>query len=207
MNVLTRRSLCAAGLAAPWLRAWAAAEAGVADKEIVLGQIIALTGPLAGITPDIVNGANAWFAGLNERGGIHGRKVRLVTLDDGYVPANTLKAARQLVEEDQVFGLLNVTGTGNVAEILPLLGKEKSPVPLVGPITGAEVLRKPTPPNLFHIRASYADEAEKIVQHLATLGIHRISVVYLDNGLGQDGLAGVERAMSKRALKLHSRAA
>lgn len=204
MSTLTRRGLMVAAVAGALAPAWAHAEAGVSEREIVLGQIVALTGPLAGITDDIVNAANAWFAGVNDRGGIHGRKVKLVTLDDGYVPANSIKAARQMIEEEQAFALLNMTGTGNVAAVLPMLDKEK--LPLFGPITGADSLRKGTP-NLFHIRASYGDEAEKIVQHLSTVGIHRISAVYLDNGFGKDGLAGLEKAMAKRSLKLHSSAA
>jgi branched-chain amino acid transport system substrate-binding protein len=207
MKVHLRRAVCAGMLAACVLPGFCrAAEAGVADKEIVIGQIIALTGPLADITPDIVNGAQAWFNAVNGKGGVNGRKVRLVTLDDGYVPANTVKAAHQLIDEDRVFALLNVTGTGNVAAIAPLLEQEKPPVPLFGPITGADQLRDPAMTNLFHIRASYGDEVEKIVQHLSTLGIQRISVVYLDNGLGKSGLAGVQKAMEKRSLKIHSSA-
>lgn len=201
-----RRALCIAGVAACALPGLAqAAEPGVSDKEIVIGQIIALTGPLAGITPDIVNGAAAWFASVNDKGGINGRKVRLLTVDDGYVPANSVKAARQLIEEDQAFAILNMTGTGNVAAVLPML--EKEGVPLFGPITGADSLRHPVLPNVFHIRASYGDETEKIVQHLWTIGIRRISAVYLDNGFGKDGLAGMEKAMQKRSLKIHSSAA
>jgi branched-chain amino acid transport system substrate-binding protein len=193
----------AMGMAAPLAQA---TEAGVGDKEIAIGQIIALTGPLADITPDIVNGAQAWFNAVNGKGGVNGRKVRLVTLDDGYVPANTVKAAHQLIDEDRVFALLNVTGTGNVAAIMPLLDQEKPPMPLFGPITGADQLRDPAMSNLFHIRASYGDEVEKIVQHLSTLGIQRISVVYLDNGLGKSGLAGVQKAMDKRSMKIYSSA-
>jgi branched-chain amino acid transport system substrate-binding protein len=193
----------AIGMAAPLAQA---TEAGIADKEIAIGQIIALTGPLADITPDIVNGAQAWFNVVNEKGGVNGRKVRLVTVDDGYVPANTVKAAHQLIDEDRVFALLNVTGTGNVAAIMPLLDQEKPPMPLFGPITGADQLRDPAMTNLFHIRASYGDEVEKIVQHLSTLGVQRISVVYLDNGLGKSGLAGVQKAMDKRSMKIYSSA-
>jgi branched-chain amino acid transport system substrate-binding protein len=193
----------AAGLCTPLAMA---GEAGVGEKEIAIGQIIALTGPLADITPDIVNGAQAWFNSVNEKGGVNGRKVRLVTLDDGYVPANTVKAAHQLIDEDRVFALLNVTGTGNVAAIVPLLEQEKPPMPLFGPITGADQLRDPAMANLFNICASYGDEVEKIVQHLSTLGIQRISVVYLDNGLGKSGLAGVQKAMEKRSMKIYSSA-
>jgi ABC-type branched-subunit amino acid transport system substrate-binding protein len=209
MNILTRRSFCAAALAAA---AFAPAhgalspEPGVSDHEIALGQIIALSGPLASITPDIVNSANAWFNQVNERGGIHGRKIKVVTLDDGYVPDKTVAAAKQMIEgDDKVFALLNVTGTGNVAAIEPMLLKAK--MPLLGPITGADALRKPMQPNLFHLRASYGDETEKMVQHLVTLGIQKISVVYLDNGFGKDGFAGLEKAMKRRGMKLLSSAA
>lgn len=202
-----RRALCAGLLATGVLPAPARAEPGVSEREIVLGQIIDLSGPLAGITPDIVHGSRAWFDRVNARGGIHGRHVRLVTLDDGYVPANSVAAARRLIEEDQAFALLNMTGTGNVAAVLPLLAAQQPPVPLFGPITGADSLRGPELGHVFHIRASYADEAEKIVQHLVTLGIDRIAVAWLDNGFGKDGLAGVEKAMRKRALKIHSSAA
>ncbi|WP_227820551.1 ABC transporter substrate-binding protein [Ramlibacter tataouinensis] len=201
---MKRRTFCAAAMAASLAPAARAAEAGISDREIVLGQIIALSGPLAALTPDIVQGSAAWFNSVNEKGGVHGRKIRVITLDDGYVPANTVKAAQQLIEEEQTFALLNLTGTGNVAAILPLL--EKEGMPLLGPITGANALRSPTPPNVFHLRASYGDETEKIVQHLVTVGIQRISVAYLDNGLGKDGLAGVERAMQKRGLKVYSSA-
>ncbi len=102
---------------------------GRSEREITLGQIVALSGPLAEITPDIVNASAAWFAAVNDTVGINGRKVRLLTLDDGYLPGNTVKAAHQLVDEDQVFALLNLTGTGNVAAVLPML--EKKGVPLL----------------------------------------------------------------------------
>lgn len=123
------------------------------------------------------------------------------------MPANSVAAARRLIEQEQAFALLNMTGTGNVAAVLPLLAAQQPPVPLFGPITGADALRGPEQDHVFHIRASYADEAEKIVQHLVTLGIDRIAVAWLDNGFGKDGLAGVEKAMGKRGMTVHASAA
>ena len=183
------------------------AESGVSDKEIVLGQSLGLTGPLAQLAPDIVNGSKVYFDAVNEKGGIFGRRIRVVTLDDGYQPANTVKTVRQLIEDDRVFALFNLTGTANVAGILPLLEKEKPPLPLFAPFTGADVIRVPAASHVFHIRASYADEAEKLVQHLTTIGVQRIGVLWLNNGFGKDGLAGVEKALHKRALKLYANAA
>ncbi|MGE3345868.1 MAG: ABC transporter substrate-binding protein [Ramlibacter sp.] len=183
-----------------------AAEAGVTDREIVVGQSLALTGPLAELAPDIVNGTQAYFDGVNANGGIHGRRVRMVTRDDGYVAANTVKVVGQMIDEDKVFALMNMTGTSNVAAVLPLLEKEKPPVPLIAPFTGAALIREPAINHVFNIRASYADETEKLVQHLTTIGVGRISVLWINNGFGKDGLDGVHKAMAKRGLKVYSSA-
>ncbi len=204
---LLRRRACLAGLAAalgPW--GAQASAGGVSEREIVLGQIIALTGPLSGMTQDIANAAQAWFDGVNRQGGIHGRAVRLVTLDDGYVPANSVKAVQKMVSEVQAFALLNMTGTGNVTAVQPLL--DKAGLPLFGPITGAGNLRTATDTGaaIFHLRASYADEIEKIVAHLHTLSQQRIAMVYLDNGFGQDGLASMRNALARRGMQLHAQA-
>lgn len=201
-----RHLLSLIGLAAALAWTGVHAENGVTDKEIVLGQSLGLTGPLAQLAPDIVNGSKAYFDVVNAQGGIFGRQIRVVTLDDAYQPANTVKTVRQLVEDDRVFALFNLTGTANVAGILPMLEKEKPPVPLFAPFTGADAVRGPAN-HVFHIRASYADETEKMVQHLSTVGIKRIAVLWLNNGFGKDGLAGVERALQKRGLALYANAA
>ncbi|MCJ0763264.1 ABC transporter substrate-binding protein [Variovorax terrae] len=193
----------AMGLAAP---AALSAEAGVTDKEIVLGQSLGLTGPLAELAPDITHAAQAYFDAVNAGGGVNGRRIRTVVLDDGYQPANTLKTVRQLVEDEQVFALYSMTGTANVAGVLPMLAGEKPPVPVFAPFTGADVVRYPAMNNVFHIRASYADELEKLVQHLTTIGVQRIGVLWINNGMGQDGMAGIEKAMRKRAMKPYATA-
>lgn len=178
------------------------AETGVTSTEILIGQSLGLTGPLAELGVDIASGVRAYIEGVNEKGGINGRRIRVLTLDDGYQVANTVKNVQKMVDEDHVFALFNIMGTPNNAAILPLA--EKSGIPLFSPFTGAEVTRTPMLPNVFNIRASYKDEAEKMVQHLATVGIKRVSVVYQANSFGKDGLAGVEAAMAKRSMKPHS---
>ncbi len=179
-----------------------AAETGVTDKEIVIGQSLGMTGPLAELGVDIATGVRAYFQDVNEKGGIHGRRIKVLTLDDGYQVANTVKNVERLMDEDRVFALFNIMGTPNSAAILPLV--EKTATPLFSPFTGAEVTRTPMLPNVFNVRASYKDETEKMVQHLSTVGIKRVSVVYQANSFGKDGLAGVEAAMAKRSMKPHS---
>jgi branched-chain amino acid transport system substrate-binding protein len=187
--------------------AWGAqaAEAGVSDREIVIGQSIGLSGPLGELGQDIANGARAYVETVNAQGGIHGRRIRLITLDDGYKVDATVRNVQQLVEDDQVFALFNVMGTPNCAAVLALV--ERAGVPFFSPFTGAETTRNPPLPGVFNVRASYKDEAEKLVQHLATVGIKRVGLVYQANSFGKDGLAGVEAAMAERGLKLHAAAA
>ena len=181
-----------------------ASEIGVSDQEIVLGQSLGITGPLAQMAPDIVNGGKVYFDAINATGGIYGRKIRTVVLDDGYDPARTLKTTRQLIDDDKAFALYNLTGTANVAAILPMLTKEAQPVPLVGPFTGAEGIRNPRMDNVFHVRASYEDELEKLVEHLTTVGIKRLGVLWINNGMGKDGMAGIEKAMKKHGVASYS---
>ena len=194
------------GLGAVALAPWSLARAaqGVSDAEIVLGQSLDLSGPLAAMAPDIVNATQVFFDAVNAQGGIQGRRVRLVTLDDGYKLDNTVTNVERMIAETDVFALCNLTGTANVAAILPRLAKESPPVPLIAPFTGAGLLREPALDHVFHLRASYGDEVDKLVQHLTTIGVPRISVLWTANAFGKDGLEGTRQAMDKRGQKLHS---
>lgn len=174
-------------------------EIGVTDTEILLGQSLGLTGPLAELTLDISNGTRAYVNEVNTRGGIHGRRLKVTTMDDGYQAPNTVKNVEQMIKQDKVFAIFNVTGTPNSEAILPLV--TQSGVPFFSPFTGADSLRNPPMSNVFNVRASYRDETEKLVQHLQTVGIQRIGVVYQASSFGKDGLAGVEAAMAQRGMK------
>ncbi len=181
-----------------------AAEIGVSDTEIVLGQPAGLTGPLAELAPDILNGSQALFDAMNAKGGIYGRKLRVVVMDDGYVPANTVNVVKQMMDKDPVFALINMTGTPMLAAALPFLEGQSPPLPLIAPFTGADLIRTPPLNHVFNIRASYGDETEKIVQHLTTLGSQRIAVLWSNNGFGKDGLVGVRKALEKRGMTLYA---
>lgn len=191
----------ALGLALPVAHA---TEAGVTDTEVLIGQPSPLTGPLADLAPDILNATKAYFDGVNDKGGVFGRKLRMLVMDDGYVVDNTVKVVKHMLDKEPVFALMNMTGTSNVAAVLPLLEKANPPLPLVAPFTGADLMRVPPINHVFNIRASYGDETEKIVQHLTTLGTQRIAVLWSNNGFGKDGLAGVQRALEKRGMKVYA---
>jgi branched-chain amino acid transport system substrate-binding protein len=176
------------------------AQAGVTDKEILIGQSAAFSGPAAALGNRLNTGIKAYFDYINAQGGVNGRKLTLITEDDGYEVHRAAENTRKLVQKDQVFALLGYVGTPTTLAALPVLTEAK--VPLIGPFTGAQSLREPFNRYVFHIRASYFDETEKIVEHLTTVGVKRIGVFYQNDAYGKAGLEGVERAMKKRGLEI-----
>lgn len=196
---MTLKHLLAAAISL-LLSAAAHAEPGVSDKEIVLGQSAALSGPAKELGSEMRSGALLYFDQVNAGGGIHGRRIRLQTLDDGYEPERAAANTRKLIEEEKVLALFGYVGTPTSLAALPLFTEAK--VPFVGAFTGAQALREPFNRYVFNVRASYFDETEKIVEQLTTTGIKQIAVFYQNDAYGKAGLAGVERAMTKRGLKI-----
>lgn len=182
----------------------ARAENGVTNEEIVLGQSTALSGPLAELGTDASLAAKAYFDYINAQGGVNGRKIRLITKDDGYDTGKAVANVKSLIENEKVFALFNLFGTPANIALLPVI--EQAGIPSVAPYTGSQALRKPFNRLVFNVRASYADETEKIIEHLGVRGISRVAVVYQNNGFGKDGLASVAQALAKRQLKIHAEA-
>ncbi len=175
------------------------AELGVTEREIVLGQSIAVSGTLATLGKQYSAGAQLYLDAVNENGGVHGRKIRIVSLDDGYETQRAIDNTKKLLKEDKVFALFTYLGTGITTAHLPIIVAER--VPLFAPYTGADHLRQAHNRYLFHIRASYGDEAEKIVEHLHSLGYSRIGVVHQNDVFGRSALASIEEAMTKRKVR------
>ena len=186
------------GLLAAALNAQAA-ETGVTADEIRIGQFAAQTGPAAELGKRMQLGILAHFTAVNSAGGINGRKLTLVSRDDGYEPEKAIAAVKALIEEDKVFALIGSVGTPTTLAAVPAINA--AGIPLIGPFTGAQALREPLNRNIFHVRASYFDETERIVQHLSTVGIKKIAVFYQNDSYGKAGLEGVLRALTKRNLK------
>lgn len=178
----------------------AAAAAAQPGGTIKLGQSLPLSGPLTELGTEYRDGALAYFKWINGKGGVHGRRIELVTLDDGYVVDRSVDNARKLLDEQEVFAFFGMFGSANYAALMPLINERA--VPSMAPYTGADSLRAQASPTTFWLRASYGDEAEKIVDQLTTLGINRIAVFYQDDAFGKAGLAGVEGALAKRGVKV-----
>lgn len=177
---------------------------GVTADTITIGQSAALSGPAEALGKEMKAGAEAYFNAVNKAGGVNGRKIKLVSLDDGYEPDRAKANTEKLINDEKVLALFGYVGTPTSNASLPVFTKAK--VPFVGAFTGAQSLREPFNRYIFNVRASYFDETEDIVRHLTSVGITRIAVFYQNDGYGQAGLAGVERAMKKRNLEIVGKA-
>ena len=176
------------------------AEVGVSNDKVIVGQSVALTGPAAQLGIQMRNGIKAYFDEVNAKGGVNGRKLELVTLDDGYEPTRTVPNTKELIEKHRVFALIGYVGTPTSVPAVPVFTEAK--VPFIGPFTGAEALRQPFNRYIFHVRASYFDETDKIVEQVLSTGGKSIAVFYQDDAYGQAGLKGTQIAMEKRGQKI-----
>jgi len=201
MRVLKR--LATAGAIAFSALSWGA-DPGLTDSTITLGMSAPLTGPNGAYGLDMRQTVQAYFDQVNKAGGINGRKLELVALDDGYETDKTIVNTKTLLNDKHAFALLAYYGSSPTTEAMnTVFGPAK--VPLVGTISGASTLREPISSNpnsryMFNVRASYADETEAIVSQLVSLGLKSIAVLYQNDGFGKSGLDGVTAALKKNNL-------
>ena len=177
----------------------AQAEEGVNPRRILIGQSAAFTGPALELGTEMRAGAQSYFDHVNKQGGIHGRRIEMVSIDDGYEPARAAANTRKLID-DGAFLLFGYVGTPTSNASKPIFTEAQ--VPFVGPFTGAESLRAPVNRYIFNVRASYFAETDKIVEQLVNLGLTKIAVFYQNDDYGRAGLAGVEKAVKKRNLAI-----
>lgn len=183
------RRTAMAGLVATAGWAWAgpaAAETGVTDTRIKVGQSAVFTGPAKDFGVDYKAGIALYFDKVNKTGGVQGRTLELVSHDDAYEPKKTAENTTRLIDEDKVFALIGYVATGNLIAAMPIA--EKAGVPMFAPLVGTTSFRTTHNRYLFHVRASYETELRKIVGHLATLGIHNIAVIYQNSAFGKSNL-------------------
>jgi ABC-type branched-subunit amino acid transport system substrate-binding protein len=178
-----------------------AEEQGVTGHEIVIGMSNALTGPAAALGIGVKGGAMVYFNKLNDAGGVNGRKIRVISYDDGYEPKRTVENTNKLVKEDKVFALFGYVGTPTSTAILPIINKEK--MIYWAPFTGAEFLRTPVTRTILNVRGSYFDEAETQVKYLMEkMGKKRIGMFIQNDAYGLSVKGGVMKALKKRSMEL-----
>ena len=177
---------------------------GVTPTTILIGHSVPLSGSNKDLGEDIRNGALAYFRKVNDAGGINGRKFELVSLDDGNEVKRSGENTQTLIEKQGVFALFGYASATLSRPALPFVERYK--VPFIHPFTGADPMRVFNK-YVYNVRASYADELEKIVNHFAPFGVKRIAIVYYDDVIGKENLNAVERALKKRNYEVVSKAA
>lgn len=181
---------------------------GVTDSEIILGQSAAFKGASAALGSELWRGAQAYFDDINSQGGVNGRKIRIVALDDGYEGDATLINTIKLITKDQVFALFGYVGTPTIVKALPAIQKfSQQDVFLFSNFTGAQPQREPPHTRyVYNIRSSYRQETAGLVHNLVKNGYKKVGVFIQNDAYGRSGADGVQRALKKQGLKVQAEA-
>lgn len=164
-------------------------------EPIIIGQSAAMTGPAAMLGSEMARGMNAYFNQVNNNGGVNGHVIKLISMDDGYEPVRTIQNTNKLINEEKVVALIGYVGTPTSAAIFPQI--KASGLPFIGAYTGANSLRDGKISTIYNIRASYSDEALKIVKEINGMGLHTVGIVYQKDAFGAAGLEAMQAAVAK----------
>ncbi len=209
-GLATRAGAQASSAAAP-ARAGAmevTAVPGVSAREIRVGMSAAFKGTAAGLGTEFFRGAQVYYDEVNSRGGINGRTITVVALDDGYEPTPCIRNTLHLVEKENVFFLSNYVGTPTLTRALPVIKRYAAQqVILVGNFTGAQPQREaPYVEHVFNIRASYRQEMMALVDRFWDQGARKFGVFYQVDAYGRSGTDGVARGLALRGARITAEA-
>lgn len=175
-----------------------------AHAEIVVGQVAPLSGPQAVTGRAIHAGAKLYFDSVNAAGGVRGQKIKLVTKDDAQKSEETVRLVKELIRADSPVALLGTVGTSNMEALAKDGILQRSRVPLVGAISGATSVAQTE--GMLVVKASYRDEVDRVFSNLMHMQVKRIGLVYQDDGLGKDVLAGATDSATRHGIDLVVRA-
>jgi branched-chain amino acid transport system substrate-binding protein len=193
-----RRLFAAAALLAFCASAAGAEQRGVTDSEIRIGQTMPYSGPLSAYSA-LGKAEIAYFNRVNDRGGINGRKVKLISLDDGYVPPRTVEQTRRLVESDEVALIFSSLGTAQNNAIAKYLQSKN--VPQLFLASGASKFADVSqfPQALMGIQVPFRLEARLYARHaVEQLKAAKIAVLAQNDDFGRDYLAGLRDVLGSR---------
>ena len=199
--LLLSAALMVAGLSPAAAQAPAKGKAAAATGEIVIGHVAGYTGPASNDANQMGAGAQVLIDAVNERGGVNGRKVRLLAMNDEFKPDNTVKMIDEM--KGRAVALLPITGSANGAAMVKA---NNLAIPLVGTIPAPDIMREWQNPNVFHIRASDREQAERVLEQQLTIGLRDIALLVPNNPSGEQLTKLTEGYLAKRNLKLAANA-
>ena len=169
------------------------------EEVIKIGMSTALTGPAKALGQGMKLGIEAYFNKVNSAGGINGKKIKLIALDDGYEPSRTAPNMRTLIDEHKVLAVIGNVGTPTAVVSVPIANEKKTV--LFGAFTGAGVLRK-SPPDRYVInyRASYAEETAAMIDGLLKIGVKPKEIAFFtqNDAYGDAGYQGAIKALKAK---------
>jgi len=169
---------------------------GISPDEILIGSSLALGGHASFLGTQYLHGAMCLIQKINDEGGIHNRKIRVITYDDEYDPPRCVANTNRLIHKDKVFCLFCYVGTPTTLKIIDIV--EENKIPLLGIFSGADKLRFPFRHYIFNVRSSYYQETNAVVRYfIEEKGLRRIAVFYQYDDYGFDGLKGTQIALQK----------
>ncbi len=192
----SRRAIASACLA--MLPLVAVAQQGVSETEILLGEVLPLTGAASVGSLGLSAGTKMAIAEVNAAGGIHGRKVRLISEDDGYVVARAIQAGRKLISNDKVFALTATSGNGSSLGLMPLL--KETGIPLMTALSFPDEFYTPVIPNIFMTGATHNDTSEQLARQMdKRFPKKKWAAITPDDDLGfrlRDGFEAARKALN-----------
>lgn len=175
------------------------ASLSVAAQTITIGRSLALTGPFKNYGEAKRDGGDAYIEKINKAGGVAGKRISLVTLDDAYLPEKTVANLREIAAGHSTTAFLGLFGVPPVAAALPVLAQLK--IPGVGLTSGAAVVRTPHNPYAFPVRASYEREAHKLAAQIKAVGVTKVSAIYIDNAFGESLKENLQVALRSEGIE------
>jgi ABC-type branched-subunit amino acid transport system substrate-binding protein len=179
-------AIAACGQSASSSSSGSGSSTGVTSNSVTFGQTVPFSGPAA-LYGESTAGVKAYFAMVNAQGGVNGRKLNLVALDDQYLPPVAVQQTRKLIPQE--LGEVAVNGSATTKAVLNVLKPQG--VPIVGPQTGATYLFQSTPSNLFNVWPHYTIEGKLLGSYAQKLGLKKVGVLYQNDDFGQSLYQGV----------------
>ena len=165
-------------------------------QELVIGQVASLSGTNgADLGQGLQIGLQLAVDKANAAGGVNGKKLKLITKDDKYIPDETVKLTQELISQDKPIALAGYRGTANMIAVIKSNALTDASIAMVGTLTGAKEVQGAA--NIFHVRTSYQNEIGQIVEQLGRIGITKIGLFYVDDAFGNSGKEAVEQVLAK----------
>ncbi|MHA6881488.1 ABC transporter substrate-binding protein [Ralstonia pseudosolanacearum] len=200
-SVLRNRIACALSMSLALVCGPVLAEPGITDTKILIGQTAGFTGPAGEQVKEMTRGAQLYLDAVNRAGGVYGRKIELISEDDGFDANVSKQRAHTLLIDKQVFALFLSRGTPNTEAIMT--EARAVGAPMVAPSTGASIFFDRPDPLVFVVRAKYQTEIAELVHHFETLGLKRLVLVNVNDSFGKDTEAGFNTATQHLAPSAH----